>query len=125
MDVRREDKFMEISNIPCFLLPHKAVVRTEKTHDAWGNVTFDETTVSKVRIAVNESSLQKKSDKIDLADAVLYFDMENSLPKGFEFSCGQLVCFLGKSFEISEIRTVLSASSVHHLEIGLSVRRSI
>lgn len=109
--------------IPKTLLPHEAVLITEKGVDAITPSTRVETTLENVRI-VGKSSLTYADHGATLdCEKTLYFDCVNSRPRGTKFETGDRISFTGDTYTIKTINPVSADTrndQIHHWEVGLA-----
>ncbi len=106
--------------IPKHLLIHSAKAVKLSEPDTWNNRADETVTeLSNVRVEPSSSLTITKDNRQVKLSAVLFFDIVNSKPAGFDFSETDIIETLGNRYEVISVDKLYDERGLHHYEVGL------
>lgn len=107
-----------MSAIPKRVLIHTATLKGDVVKDKWGDV-IGSTDIDLTNIRIDETSvLAQSSTNIEgQLNAVIYYDIVNSRPKGVTFSMDQPIYYDDDEHRIIKILPRYDGKKLHHYEL--------
>ena len=110
---------LSISHIPISILIHSAVLSDELVDDWGAAVAVNPVDLQRVRFEPYDMFGISGQGEHEQLRAVMFYDLQNSLPSGIEFKLKQRVVHDGVIYHIKSIEKLSAADGLHHIEVGL------
>lgn len=107
-----------LAPIPAYLLIHSATLKNVTT-DMYGDKTYIETPLIKVRFEATKSALYGSNGEDSADKYIMFFDLQNSSPSGTDFKVLDKITFDGEDFTIRTVNKLYDDTCLHHFELAL------
>lgn len=110
---------MRMKPIPRSLLIHNVMLKTPGASDAWQQPIYAQRQLLRVRVEPSDKIIVGSDNTQRQLVSTLFFDVQNSAPKGTEFSAGQKVVWNGREMSVVTADPLYDGKRLHHWEVGL------
>lgn len=111
---------MKIRPIPKKLLVHSAMLYKMIEEDRWGKSHLDDgIALEKIKIEPTTQIVRDANNAEVQLSAMLFFDCENSRPKGTAFQVDDIIVFNSEGFRVKTVEPLYAETTPHHYEVGL------
>ena len=110
---------MRMKPIPRSLLPHTATLMVPGGTEVWQQPIYAHRQLLRVRVEPSDKMIAGSDNTQQQLVCTLFFDAQNSAPKGTEFSVGQKIVWNGREMTVMRADRLYDGQRLHHWEVGL------